>query len=116
MKKIQKVWMWIFIAMFAIPEILFFTTPSFILSIINNFREVNVNPPIYFFISPQFLIDHQLYTILSLVVEWLGVFGLFMLSMKFNKKLFIILLGIVLLWISLIVFLGYVFSTMSLVS
>ena len=108
MKKTQKIWMWIFIAMFALPEILFFTTPLSILSIVNNFSETNIKSPIYFFINQQFFTDHPIYLFLILAIEWLGILGLLAMSIKFNKKILYILLGIILAWLSFIIFVGYV--------
>ena len=108
MTKIQKIWLWIFVAMFAIPEILFSFTPLSILSFINNFSETNIKPIAYFFVNPQFFTDNPICLLFFLAIEWLGVLGLLIMSIKSKKKLFIILLSIVLLWLSFIFFVGYV--------
>ena len=117
MTKIQKIWMWIFIAMFAIPEILFYFTPLSILSFINNFSETNIKPIAYSFVNPQFFTDNPIYLLLFLAIEWLGVLGLLIMSIKSKKKILSILLGIIILWLSFLIpisfILIYVFSTMS---
>ncbi|OGZ75275.1 MAG: hypothetical protein A3G45_02730 [Candidatus Staskawiczbacteria bacterium RIFCSPLOWO2_12_FULL_37_15] len=108
MTKMQKVWLWIFIAMFAVPEILFFITPLSISSVINNFSGINIRPPIYLFISKQFLTDNPIYPLFAMVIEWVGILGLLIKSIKFNKKIVAVLLGIILVWLSFIIFVGYV--------
>lgn len=108
MTKKQKIWMWVSIAMFAIPEILFFTTPLAILSLVNDFSQTNINPLIYSFISPQFFTDHPIFPLLSIIIEWLGILGLLILSTKCNRKVLAILLSIILLWLTFIIFISYV--------
>jgi len=106
--KLQKILLSIFAAMFFVPEILLFTTPSSILSIANNFSEMNIKIPISYLINYQFFVDNPIYPLLIIVVEWVGILGLFILSIKSNKKILAILLGAVLLWLSFILFVGYV--------
>jgi hypothetical protein len=115
MTKIQKTWMWVFIAMFALPEILFFNTPLALISLSSNFSASDINPPIYFLINPQFFIDYPVFSLLVMIIEWLGVLGLFVISIKFSKKIPAILLGIILLWLSVELYLGYIISSMSVV-
>jgi hypothetical protein len=113
--KMQKGLLWLFGAMFLVPEILFLTIPLSILSIINNLSNTGINSPIYYFINSQFFTDHPIYTFIAIIAEWVGVLGLFVLSIKFKKPIFYILLAIVLLWLAFVIFLGYVLTTMSLV-
>jgi len=111
--KTQKIWMWIFGAMFVIPEILFFTTPSSVLSFMTNFSGSNIPSPIYFLVSPQFFVDHNFYVFFALAIEWIGVLGLLALSVKFKKKIFVILSGLIFVWVSLVFYVSYVLSTMN---
>lgn len=117
MTKMQKIWLWIFIAMFAIPEILFYFTPLSILSFTNNFSQTNIKPIAYFFINSQFFTDNPAYVLFFLAVEWFGVLGLLAMSIKFKKKIFIILLSIFMLWLSFLIIsfliIQHIFSTMS---
>ncbi len=101
----QKIWLWIFGAMFIIPEILF----SFVLSILD-FLKVNINPLIYFFINNQFFIDHPIYLLFANAIEWAGVLGLLVMSIKSKKIVFIFLLTAILLWLSLDFYFGYVLT------
>ncbi|MFH1967956.1 MAG: hypothetical protein ABIJ84_01055 [bacterium] len=113
MTKKQKAWLWVFIAMFAVPEILFLITPLSILSFINNFSEANIKAPIYYIISQQFFTDYPVYVLLAMIIEWLGVLGLLIYSFRSHRKATGILLVILLAWLSILIYLGYVFSTMS---
>jgi len=115
MTKKQKILMWVFIAMFAIPEILFYFTPWSILSIVNNFGEININPPIYSIINSQFLTDHSFIVSIFLFIEWLGVLGALAMSIKLKKIVFVIMLSIAILWLSFLGVLYVIFSNMSLV-
>lgn len=109
MTKPQKIWMWIFIAMFAVPEILF----SFVLSFVD-FLGKNIAPLYLLFTPYHFFIDHPVYLLIAEAIEWLGVLGLFVISIKNKKLIFVILLGIVLLWLSVNFSMGYIISTMTL--
>ena len=112
MTKMQKVWMWVFIAMFAVPEILFLTTPLSILSFTNNFSAMNINPPIYYLVNSQFFTDQPIYLLLVIAIEWVGVLGLLLIGVKSKKRIPTILLGIVLLWLSVDLYFAYIISTM----
>ncbi len=102
--------MWIFIAMFALPEILFlFTLSAF------DFFGINIVPLSSILFGRQFFSDHPIYLLLAHILEWLGALGLLVLSIKFNKKIFVILFSIILLWLSVYLYFGYVISTMNLV-
>ena len=102
LKKSQKIWLTIFGAMFLIPEILFFTTPLFILSFINNFSETKLFPPIYYIISQQFFTNHPNYLLLAIGIEWLGLLGLFIMSIKVKKIILITVFAILLIWIFIV--------------
>jgi len=110
MTKLKKIWMWIFIAMFALPEILF----SFTLSMVD-FLGKNIAPLYVFFIGHQFFIDHPIYLLIANATEWLGVLGLLVISAKANKKILAVLLGIILLWLSIELYFGCVINNMNLV-
>jgi len=107
MTKIQKIWLGISAAMFLVPEVFF--SFSF-LSIANLFGK-DFSPLYTFFIDQQFFVDYPAYLFLALVIEWLGVLALLVLSIKCNNKKFIIvLLSILLLWLSFVLYVGYVIS------
>jgi len=100
--KKQKKWLWVFIAMFAIPEILFLITPLSILSFVNNFSATNITAPIYYIISQQFFVDNPAYLLLAIAIEWLGVVGILITSAKRRKKVFVVISAIFLLWLFII--------------
>jgi len=104
MTKTQKIWLWIFGLMFVVPEILFITTPALIMSIAGkSFSEISS-----FVINYSSFLKYPLLLLLIVVVEWIGVFGLFVLSIKINKKLLAILFGVILLWLFFIFVIVYV--------
>ena len=95
LSKKQKILLSIFGAMFLIPEILFFITPSFI-SVMNgkSFSKISsliVNYSIFF--------SHPFYLLTIIAIEFIGVLGLMILFIKFNKKIWAILAFIFLLWL-----------------
>ena len=90
--------------MFALPEIFF----SFVVLSIVNFSKEIISPLYSLVIKEQFFIDHSIYLLVVNAIEWLGVLGLLITSIKFNKKITAIILGIILLWLSLVIFVGYV--------
>ena len=95
--------------MFAVPEILF----SFAVSFAGFFGKEIV--PLYlFFINHQIFIDYPFFLLLFEAVEWVGVLGLFLLSIKLGKKIPAVFFAIILLWLSVNLYMGYVISTMSL--
>lgn len=104
MSKMQKGLLWLFGAMFLVPEILFFTTPSLISSLNGkSFLAISsliVNYKIFF--------SHPFYLLTIIVVEWIGILGLFILCIRTNKKIIAILPFIVLLWLSFIFMIVYV--------
>ncbi len=111
MTKMQKIWLWIFIAMFVVPEILFLTIPSSII----NYSGKDFLTLSSFFVNSRFFINNPLLFFVTLIVELLGVIGLITLSVKSNKKTISILLTIILLWLSFVLFLGYLSNSINLV-
>lgn len=93
MTKIQKIWMWVFGAMFALPEILFLNIMSFVIYFLGGSI-----PTIFSLISNGYHISPT-YFLIILSIEIFGVLGLFILSIKFNRRLFAVLLGIIFLWL-----------------
>ena len=90
--------------MFAVPEIIFFTTPMMILAISGkSFSKISS-----LFINYQIFFTHPTYLLIVIIVEWIAVLGLFILSIKSNKKIFTASLLIILLWLSFIFMLVYV--------
>lgn len=104
MTKIQKIWLWIFIAMFALPEILFFTTPIMIL----DFSGKSFSDLSSLFINYSIFFNQPIFLLIIIAVEWIGILGLLMLGLRLNKKLFATLLLIILLWLSFIFSVIYV--------
>ena len=100
--KNQKTWMWIFIAMFAIPEITF----SFIISLI----PIGMSPLYTVLINKQFFLDNPIYLLVSQFIELIGVLGLLYLSIKSKRKILSVLLSIVVLLLIFIAYVGFVVS------
>jgi hypothetical protein len=96
MSKAQKIWLWIFIAMFAIPELLFFTTINLVMSFLGrsflNLSSLVVNYEVFF--------QHPYYLLSILAVEWIGMAGLIAFSFKKQKIIIALLSLIILLWLS----------------
>ncbi len=111
LSKMQKIWLWIFGAMFIIPEILFSIIPS---SIINYFGKDFLTLS-SLFVNSRFFINNSYYFFITLAIEFIGVIGLFIFSIKLNKKIFIILFSIIILWLLFIFFIGYLSSNINLV-
>ena len=114
MTKIQKVWLWVFSAMFIIPEILF----SFIVSFFASLYGVGNFPFLYeYFINPQFFIDNPTYLFIILIIECLGMLGLLVWNVKFNNYRYKIILTAIttltLILLLFIFFVGYLVSNMS---
>jgi len=108
----QKTWLWIFGAMVIFPEVLFWFTPLSIISIFNNFSGPNIEPLIYWLFGAQFFASNTFSLFLVLAIEWIGVAGLLIISIKINKKIIAIFLGIFLVWLSVIFALAYAISSM----
>jgi hypothetical protein len=97
--------------MFLIPEVLFLNIPLSVANILGkNFTVIAVA-----LFSEQFLVDHPIYFSIAAIIEWLGVLGIFVLSLKLNKKTIAVLVGLILVWLSIVFYIAYVYSTMSLV-
>lgn len=107
MTKKQKNWLWIFIAMFAVPEILFLNIISFILLFFGS-----KIPTIFSLIFKDYYFNPMSFSII-IIVEFIGALGLFIFSIKFNKKLFAILFGIILLCLFFIFSFIQAFSQMN---
>jgi len=100
----QKVWMWIFLAMFLIPEILFFTTPAMIMALAGKkFNEISS-----LFINYSFFLSNPLYLLTIIAVEFFGILSLLILSKKSKKYSLVTFLGIILLWLIFIFLITYV--------
>ena len=99
----KKIWLWIFVAMFAVPEILFFTTPVLVESISGksflNLSSLVINYGIF--------LRRPLYLLFIIAIEWIGIFGLLMTAIK-RKKLLAIIPFVILVWLSFIFCIVYV--------
>ena len=106
MQKSQKIWLWVFVAMFIIPEIFF----SFIISFFAFFAGVESFPFLaQSFIDPQFFVDNPTYLFFALSVECLGMLGLLIWNIKFNYNRYkIIIITITALVLALLLFIFYV--------
>ncbi len=107
----KKIWMWIFMAMFIIPEILFST----ILSSIINYSGKDFLTLSSLFFNSRFFINNYFYFFVVIITELVGIFGLLIISIRNKKIIFITLLAIILLWLLFVFFLGYVSSNIRLV-
>lgn len=94
--KLQKGLLWLFGAMFLVPEILFFNIPAFI----TLFMGFEIPTP-FSLIFKDFSLSS--FTFLSIIViEFIGAFGLFIFSAKFNKKLLAIIFALIMICLFLI--------------
>ncbi len=113
MKKQQKIWLGIFLAMFVVPEVLF----SFLVSSIASMFSKNFPFLYQVFIRPQFFVDNSGLLFFALAIEWVGVLGLIIWNIKFNgfksKKIITALFLIILIWLTIIFLLGYVISNIN---
>ena len=113
MTKIQKVWLGIFLAMFIVPEVLFSFLVSTIFSLLGR--------KFYFiyqlFIKEQFFTDNPAYLFISICIEIIGLLGLLMFNIKYNKskakQIYSILLVFVLICLCVIFYIGYSISNIS---
>ena len=110
-QKTQKIWLWIFLAMFLIPEILFFT----ILSSIINYSEKDFLTLSSFFINDRFFINNPFYFFIVLIFEWIGILGLLIINIKSKNKILAFILGIIFLWLSFISILAYISNSIELI-
>lgn len=114
MTKIQKVWLWVSVLMFIIPEILF----SFIVSFFASLYGVGNFPFLYeHFINPQFFIDNPIYLFIALSIECFGMLGLLICNIKFNhhkyKIIPTVIIALILILLLFIFFAGYSVTNMS---
>ena len=104
LSKKQKVWLWIFGAMFLIPEILFSGIASLIALLfgkeLGSLYSIGINKNIF----P----DSSLVLILGIAVEFIGALGLFIFSFKNKKFILTFLMGVVL--VILFILFAYIFS------
>lgn len=115
MTKTQKIWMWIFVAMFAIPEILWSPVVNFLYSFFN--PQVGGYPKL---LRNNFLLDYQHENLLKtvIIIQIVGILSFFIFWFKNknnipSKKIFWIFyfLGLLICLVSLFVFyLVFMFS------
>ena len=110
MSKTQKIWAWIFGAMFVVPEVLFLVIPSSIINYSNKLFLTLVTP---FFDSKLFINSPKIFFVV-LILELVGVLGLFVISVKSKKKLISVLLVVIFLWLAFLLFLAYISSSIRL--
>ena len=106
MTKTQKIWLWISVAMFVVPEVFF----SFLTLSVISFFGKDFLPLITKFIDQQFFTDHPIYLIYALAVEVVGVLILAIISFQRNKKPVAIFLSIIFLWLTFVLYMGYMIS------
>ncbi len=109
MNKYQKIWIWIFLGMFLIPELLFSPVISFVLFLFG----IDLNYLMTKFVNQQFFTDNQIFIFIAVMVELLGVLGLLILNIKFNKNklknLYSILLFLLIILLTFIFYVGLSF-------
>jgi hypothetical protein len=95
MQKSEKVWLWASLAMFLVPEILFFTSPALIMSLNGkSFSEINS-----LVIRYDIFFDYPVYLLIIIAIEFLGILSLLIFSIKKRKILFAVLLFSILIWL-----------------
>jgi hypothetical protein len=103
MTKLQKIWMWIFITMFALPEILWIPISNFIYSFFS--RPINGFPQL---LRSSFLFNCQYESILKFIIliQFIGVMAFLIFLVK-NKKdikskviFWVILTASLLIWLA----------------
>ena len=114
MNKIQKIWLWVSMVMFLVPEIFFSPIISFFASLsgITNF------PFLYkYFIDLNFFSDNPIYLFIILSIEFLGALGLLIWNVKFNHykyKIFLtVIITLIIFTLLLLFFVGYSVTNMS---
>ena len=92
----KKTWLYVFLSMFLVPEILFFTTPSLIRSLCGkSFSELSS-----LVVNYTFFLQHPSYLLAIIIVELIGALGLAIVNFKSSKLLFFLAL-IILVWLAL---------------
>ncbi|MDE2030817.1 MAG: hypothetical protein KGI58_00955 [Patescibacteria group bacterium] len=103
----QKIWLWISLAMFIVPEVLF----SFLLSSFLFFFGVSGPYLIGFLINPQFFVDNKDINLLLILIELFGILGLLIFNIRFNKNnsksILSLILSILLLFTIFIFYVGF---------
>ena len=112
LNKKQKIWLYIFGAMFLIPEILFLNIVSSIFALLNNFSATGIKAPISYIFDSQIFYNNPSYVLALISIEWVGVLGMLIVSIKNKKNIIAILLTIVLIILSIVFGLGYMVSHM----
>lgn len=108
MSKVEKIWLWISLAMFLVPEVLFFTSPALMMSINGkSFSEINS-----LIIKYDIFFDYPIYLLVIIAIEFLGILSLLILNIKNKKTLFIILFSVILIWLFFAFALVYVTGIM----
>ena len=115
MQKSQKIWLWVFLIMFFVPEIFFSFLPTFFAFMLGYSEFPSIISEI---LTDNFLESNTIFVDLFLGIEYLGLLGLFIWNIKFNnhkiyKWTVAILSGLILIILSLIVLLVYSVSNMS---
>jgi len=104
MTKAQKIWLWVSLAMFVVPEVLC----SFIISSVSSLFGKNLLPLYTIFIKQQFFTDHPVYLFMLLGTEIVGLLILLILNLKNKKNIIVsILLSALLLWLLFVFYIGY---------
>ena len=81
MNKLQKIWLWVFIIMFAVPELLFNRVILFVLYLISRIDLSSI----MFNIKISFLTE-KTYTLIAITFEIIGLLGLLFSNIKLNKN------------------------------
>lgn len=108
MTRIQKIYLGIFIAMFAVPEILF----SFLTSLV--LFKIDFSSIMFRLMGEQFFLDHQNYIFTPAIIEILGLIGILSYNKKFNNgKYKNFINALLILIIILLLFVFYVSLSLS---
>jgi hypothetical protein len=107
MTKLQKIKLYVFVAMFLIPEVVF----AFVVSFFGLLLKFNTPFWLGGFADTQFFAYHRLYVFGALFVEILGILGLFIYNLRFNRNwsrwVLSFLLLILLVAAMLVFYIGY---------
>ncbi len=108
LSKIQKTWLWIFGAMFVVPEVLF----SPIISFASYLAKISFSSLYSLGIKNNFLPDDSTYLFIAVIIELVGVLGLLIFSVKLKNKLSAIFLGLAFIFLCFMLFFLYSISSM----
>jgi hypothetical protein len=107
MTKLQKIQLYVFVAMFLIPEVMFAPAVSFLALLLK------FNPPSWLgaVAHTHFFANHLFYHLGALFVEILGILGLFIYSLRLNRNwsrwILSFLLLVLLVAVMLVFYFGY---------